>query len=248
MKIVLNPEYIHLSRFVEELPAVFPTQGEIIYSGRNTIKVYNIGGVSVSVKSFKRPIPINRFVYTFIRKSKAERSYEYGTKLISKGYNTPTPIAYIEIKKTGLLKDSFYISTYEQFDGMMREFQTGVIEGRENLLTQFALFTANLHNDKILHLDYSPGNILYKTAGDSYTFYLVDLNRMLFDKEIDLDKGCENLSRLWGSDDMIAFIVRVYAKARGLDEKQCLDKTFYYRNEFWIPFMKKHPDATPYIV
>lgn len=247
MKIVLNPQYDYLKAFINELPTFFSNKGDVIYSGRNTIKIYNTEGVAVSVKSFKCPILVNQVVYSFFRKSKAERSYEYGTKLIEKGYNTPAPIAYIENKKAGLFKDSYYVSIYEEFDGMMRELQTGVIEDREDLLTQFAQYTANLHNDKVLHLDYSPGNILYKKNGNIYTFYLVDLNRMEFDKPVDVDAGCKNFSRLWGSDDMITFIVKIYAKVRGFDEKICLEKTFKYREEFWIPFMERHPDATPYI-
>lgn len=45
-------------------------------------------------------------------------------------------------------------------------------------MTAFAEFTARLHEAGILHLDYSPGNILYDKIGEEYHFSLVDINRM----------------------------------------------------------------------
>lgn len=47
-------------------------------------------------------------------------------------------------------------------------------------MTAFAEFTARLHEAGILHLDYSPGNILYDKIGEEYHFSLVDINRMHF--------------------------------------------------------------------
>lgn len=247
IKIVINPKYEGLKSFIEDLPKSFLNSGEVIYSGRNLIKVFDTEGLKINIKSFKKPILINQFIYATFRPSKAERSYKYALALREKGFHTPEPIAYMELKKCNMLKYSLYISIQETFDGLMQEFRYGKMEGREDLLRQFALFTANLHEQKILHLDYSPGNILYKKEGDKYTFYLVDLNRMTFDKAINLDKACFNFRRLWGNEEMITFFVKEYAKARGFDEATCLDKTFEYRKKFWDTFVKKHPDSSPYL-
>ena len=64
-------------------------------------------------------------------------------------------------------------------------------------MTAFAEFTARLHEAGILHLDYSPGNILYDKIGEEYHFSLVDINRMHFG-EVDIKKGCANFAPFMG--------------------------------------------------
>lgn len=225
----------------------FEGQGEIIYDGRNIIKVITLDNkMAVNVKSFKTPNIINQLVYDNFRVSKARRSFEYANILFQNKINTPTPIAYIECKEGILFKQSYYISIQEDFDGLMREFRTGILKGREDLLKQFAQFTANMHNKNILHLDYSPGNILYKKEDQVYHFYLVDLNRMYFG-EISMDLGCKSFRRLWGNDEMIEYIASEYAKARNFDEKKCTELTLLYHKKFWTYFSKKHPDKKAYL-
>ncbi len=246
-KIVINPKYQPLEEFIKELPLIFNESGDVTYSARNTIKIFDVGEYTINVKSFKKPIFINQIAYVTVRSSKAKRSYLNAQKLIEMGFNTPNPIAYIEEKRHKILTNSYYICVHEEFDGMLREIQTGTVESHKELIRQFALFIADLHEKQILHLDFSPGNILYKLKDGIYTFYLVDLNRMRFDKPIDLDTACSNFRRLWGSDDMIRYMVEVYAEIRNLNKKVCIEKVFKYRKEFWNAFTKRHPDESPYI-
>ncbi len=246
-KKVINPKYQTLEGFINELPQTFDESGDVTYSARNTIKIFNVGAYTINVKSFKKPIFINQIAYVTIRNSKAKRSYLNAQKLLEMGFNTPSPIAYIEEKKYKILTNSYYLSVHEEFDGMLRELQSGTVESHKELIRQFTLFIAALHEKQVLHLDFSPGNILYKLKDGIYTFYLVDLNRMRFDKPIDLDTACSSFRRLWGSDDMIRYMVEVYAKIRNIDEKVCIEKIFKYRKEFWDAFTKRHPDESPYI-
>lgn len=245
--LVINKEYRQLEGFIKNLPEQITRTGETLYSGRNLIKVFDIEGLKINVKSFKKPIFINRIAYTFFRKSKAKRSYQYALRLKEKGFNTPDPIAYMEVNEGGLLDSSYYISIQEEYDGILRELKQGTLNEHKELIVRFASYTANLHDNRILHLDYSPGNILYKKKDGQYSFYLVDLNRMEFDKEITLDKACFNFRRLWGSDDMIKLFVEEYAKARGFDIEESLQRAFRYRKDFWEKFTRKHPQASPYI-
>lgn len=247
---VINPKYeALLGDFVRNMPDTFNHSGRIDYQGRNIIKVFDEKGLEINVKSFKKPILFNQFIYCNIRDSKAKRSYNYALKLLERGVNTPEPIAYFEETKCRLLKRSAYLCIHNHFDGYMRELQTGEFEDKRELLDAFARFTAELHDKQVLHLDYSSGNILYKKTNEGgYVFYLVDLNRMVFDKPIDPDTGCFNFRRLWGSDEMIAYFVKKYAQYRNFDEKECLDKAFEYRAKFWKFFWKKHPEVQPYIV
>jgi tRNA A-37 threonylcarbamoyl transferase component Bud32 len=247
IKMVINAEYRQLEDFIEGLPLAFLQSGEVIYSGRNIIKTFDVERMKLNVKSFKKPLLINQIAYSTIRQSKAKRSYLYAFMLKKRGFHTPDPVSYMELKQYNLLKYSLYISVHEQFDGMMRELQHGEIKGQEELLKQFALYTAQLHEKQVLHLDYSSGNILYKKNENTYTFYLVDLNRMEFDKPINLDTACFNFRRLWGSDEMIGLIVKEYAKARNFNEATCLRKTFEYRKKFWDTYTRQHPETVPYL-
>lgn len=245
-KLIINTEFKELEDFVRNLPETFDLSGEIIYDGRNIIKIINTDGRQINVKSFQKPNIINRFVYGNFRKSKAQRSFEYANILIKNNILTPAPIAYLELK-TGLsFGQSFYISIQENFDGIMRELQRGPFVGREMLLQQFAKFTANMHEKQILHMDYSPGNILYKLVNNNYQFYLVDLNRMQFGK-ISMEKGCHNFCRLWGNEEMISYIASEYAKARNFDIDTCIQLTLKYHREFWDKFSTRHPGKKPYI-
>jgi len=248
IKAIVNPIYAEsLGDFIKNWPDNFDDGGRIDYKGRNIIKVFDVNGFEVNVKSFKKPILFNQFVYCNIRDSKAKRSFHYAQELIKRGINTPDPIAYLEETSGRLLKRSAYMCIHNHFNGYMRELQTGEFSDKIELLDAFAAFTAELHEKQILHLDYSSGNILYKNSGGDYTFYLVDLNRMVFDTAVDADTACFNFRRLWGSDEMIAYFVKKYAQNRGFDEEFCLEKAFEYRNKFWKFFWRKHPEVQPYI-
>lgn len=245
-KVVINPQYQKFENLIIEIPRTFGQKGTILYGGRNIIKVVDFDDIEINIKSFKNPNFINKVVYGNFRKSKARRSFEYANILLENNIKTPTPIAYIEDTNGLLFKSSYYLSAHETFDGLMREFNRGILKGREDLLSQFALFTADMHQKKIMHLDYSPGNILYKKRNDVYIFYLVDLNRMYFG-DVSMDAGCHNLRRLWGSNEMISFIAKEYAKFRGFDIDSCIQLTLKYHAEFWRKFSKKHKDKKPYL-
>lgn len=229
-----------------KLPDTFIDQGKTLFGGRNEIKVVSVNDTELNVKSFKVPNLINKVIYGNFRLSKARRSFEYANILQEKGINTPAPIGYIEEKKMFCFNRSFYVCIHESFDGLMREFKYGTLEGREHLLTQFAQFTADMHEKEVLHQDYSPGNILYKKIDNNFIFYLVDLNRMYFGK-VSLEEGCKNFRRLWGNNEMIEYIATEYAKARHFDVTKCVELVLFYHKEFWKEFSKRHKDKKPYI-
>jgi serine/threonine protein kinase len=242
-----NAEYKHLEDFFTTLPNRFTQEGTLIYKSRNEIRLIPLGDELVVVKSFRVPHLINRVVYRFLRPSKAKRSYKHALQLKGEGINTPNPIAYMEEKKWGLLFRSYYISSYENYSGLLRELAYHPLEEVKELVEAFAHFTATLHNRKIVHLDYSPGNIMYEKIADQYRFCLVDINRMKFG-EIDKKAGCFNLRRLWGSDETISHIARIYAKDRHFDEKECIALTLRYHKAFWKRAIKRNPKARPYVL
>ena len=179
---------------------------------RNTLKLFKLEGNTVNVKSFKIPNIINQIAYRFFRKSKAQRSYEYANKLIELGVGTPQPIGYYEFVTPIFFKRSYYISEQLDCDLTYRELTTNLnYPNHEVILREFTKFTFELHEKGINFLDHSPGNTLIKKEGDTYKFYLVDLNRMEF-KSMDIKSRIKNLSRLTIQDELVKVMSDEYAK------------------------------------
>jgi hypothetical protein len=199
----------------------FKQSGFIFADGkRNTIKVFQYQGITISVKSFKIPILINGIIYHYFRKSKARRSFENASILLSKGIGTPKPIAFYENFSGLFLRDSYYICEHLEADFIFRD----IYEGKpgvdiDKILRGIARFSYFLHCNGIEFLDHSPGNTLIKEAANGeYEFYLVDLNRMNFHESMSFELRMKNLSRLTPSKEMVAIISNEYAKISGESE------------------------------
>ena len=221
MKIVVNPTYEHLRKFIESVPDTFEREGRIIYSGRNLIKVMEVDGIEINVKRYGIPALANRIVYSFFRTPKGKRAFEYPQMLLQKGVETPAPIAYIEERKCGLINYSYFVSMQSPYQRNFYEFGNADVERCKDLIIAFAQYTANLHQAGIMHRDYSPGNILFDRIDGEYHFMLVDINRMTFG-EISVDMGCANFARLWGQKAFFEMLAKEYAKARHADEAHCV--------------------------
>lgn len=231
MKIILNPEYEHLREFVESLPEKFNEYGGIIQDKRNIIKVIEIGGIKLNIKRYRKPIFINRIVYSYFRNTKASKAYFNALKVIESGFDTPAPIAYIEEYNGGLLSFSFFISLQLENYQEIRDYYFELPDKNIAFFKAFANYTAQLHEKSVLHLDYSPGNILIKNLGESFNFSLVDINRMKF-QPIDMETGCANFQRLFEYDETFEFIAREYALSRNFDPDKCVKIALKYKHEF----------------
>ena len=100
---------IEIKDFVLNIKENFKADTKVLYDQRNIIKLFEINGKRYVVKSFRIPHLINRIVYSFFRKSKAERSYINTKKLESLNIGTPPPVAYIEFYSSFLIKESFIL-------------------------------------------------------------------------------------------------------------------------------------------
>lgn len=197
----------------------FNHEGEMFNNGdRNVIKTNTIGGVKINVKSFKKPNLINKIVYRFFRKSKAQRSFEYAQKLTELGIGTPKPYGYFENKGWLTFNDSYYASEHLDADLTYRELTFDFnYPNHDAILRAFTRFSYNLHQKGIHFLDHSPGNTLIKIKDTTYNFYLVDLNRMAFGT-MDFETRMKNLSKLTTHESMVKVMSDEYAKCSGEDE------------------------------
>ncbi len=222
---------VHIKKELEKEEAVFfdviknfDLSGNIIFKERNTLrKIESQRLGTLAVKSFKKPHLFNQYIYTNFRKSKAFRSYHHAEILLSKGINTPHPLAYFEKKKNGKLLHSFYFSEYYSYNFTFRE----LIEDRNSfldwnfILESFTEFIYKVHETSILFKDLSPGNVLIKKINTGYEFSLIDLNRILF-CSLSLDERLQNFIRLSLTDEMIPVIGNKYAELSNQDKDQII--------------------------
>ncbi len=237
--IIINPTYEHLRPWLEALPHTFSQTGEIIYDARNQIRVIKgPDGHLYNVKRYCKPKWYNQLIYSWIRIPKAKRAFQNAFILQQKGIATPTPIAYIICGKQWI-GESYLITEQSPLTHTFYEFRDGVIAGKEDLIKAFAHFSAHLHNQGVLHLDYSPGNILYDYIDHAWQFQIVDINRMHIGT-VSPRQGCHNLCRLWGKTDFFEMLAPIYAADRHIDSQQCLMWIQEERQKFWKHHLHDH--------
>lgn len=217
----INPQYTDntpLNTFISNLPDSFAAEGEMLWNGRNKIKAFDIsqgeGARRMVVKRFKHPNIIQKIGYAF-RKHKARKAYENGMELISRGINTPMPIAFAEYRSSCFVKDAYYIC--DELHGYT-EIRNDIEkeDWNKDLVTALAGFFAQMHNAGILHHDLNNTNILYALTDGNYHFIVIDINRITFYDSIQnirMKDRIENMTRFTADYDLFLHFALEYAKA-----------------------------------
>jgi len=242
MNLILNDKHKDYGDKLSEHIKFFDTTGtNFIIGQRNKIKLFELDGKIINIKSFKIPNFINKVVYKYFRKSKAKRSFEFATKLLEKGIGTPQPIAYLENFDFIGLKDSYYVSEHLQCDLTFRELvEIPEYPDHSTILRQFTRFSFHLHENGIEFLDHSPGNTLIKkNAGGKYDFFLVDLNRMEFHKTMPFELRMKNLCRLTPVKEMVAVMSNEYSKLSGESEQLIFETLWKMTSDFQEKYHRK---------
>ncbi|MFK7781394.1 Kdo domain containing protein [Psychroserpens sp.] len=236
----IHKDYLVHEAFFDDIISNFDSKGEPFGNqDRNSLKLFDLNGKSINVKSFRIPNLVNQIAYRFFRKSKAQRSFEYGNWLKSLDIGTPQPLAYYEYKSAFLFNKSYYISAQQDCDLTYRELTTNFdYPDHEHILRAFTRFTYKLHKKNVHFLDHSPGNTLIKKVGDEYQFYLVDLNRMEF-KELDFETRITNFSKLTTHKFMVEIMSDEYAKCSGEDYDKILDVMWSSTEAFQNKYHRK---------
>ena len=219
----------------------FDRQGTLLYSGRNTVKCFAIGRYQINIKAFKKPNLINKIAYRYFRKSKARRSFEHAGRLKALGVGTPDPVAYLE--ERGLVFGrSYYVSLQQACDWTFRDLiGHPEMHGRDGIIRQFVAFTHQLHEKGVLFLDHSPGNTLIRReSAGRYAFYLVDVNRMRFDQQLDYKARMANFSRLTNERSLVREMARAYAALTGQNETMVFSDMWAAVEAFQNRFQRKH--------
>jgi hypothetical protein len=242
MSVVINKGFKSKQIELKNCVKNFNSYGVLFGDGqRNKIKLFELEGKTINIKSFKIPNLINKIAYKYFRKSKARRSYEFAERLLENGIGTPQPIAYYENFDFLGLKESYYVSEHIDCDLTFRELvEIPDYPDNENILRQFVKFSFDLHEKGIEFLDHSPGNTLIKKAADrNYNFFLVDLNRMEFHEAMSFETRVKNLSRLTPKKEMIFIMSQEYAKLYSKSVVEVFEKMWGYTKEFQEKYHRK---------
>jgi len=236
----IHKDFTTHEAFFDDIISNFDSKGKPFGNqDRNSLKLFDLDGMTINVKSFRIPNLINQIAYKFFRKSKAQRSFEYANWLDSLDIGTPQPLAFYEFKTVLLFKKSYYLSEHLDCDLTYRELTTNFeYPDHETILRAFTRFTYKLHQKKVHFLDHSPGNTLIKKTGDDYEFYLVDLNRMEF-KELDFETRIKNFSKLTIHKFMIEIMSDEYAKCSGEDYNKIVDLMWSSTEAFQNKYHRK---------
>ena len=222
--------YDDLQDFVASLPARFKQkEGTLIHDGRNKLREILYKDHSYVVKSYRKPNPLNRLVYGLLRPSKAKRSYDNALLLKQIYVGTPDPVAYLNVRNGLLFTHSFLVTRKSACRYRYDQLFTSHKEMQEAVVREVGRVTAMLHENRLSHLDYGRGNILFDFDGKGNVILeLVDLNRMRHGK-VDIKAGCKNLERLPATAQMHRWMAHEYAMSRDFDDEECYRLMRAYR-------------------
>ncbi|MCC4211110.1 lipopolysaccharide kinase InaA family protein [Leeuwenhoekiella parthenopeia] len=239
MKIITHTSAKNSLLKIKDLILHFDKKGKMLSDGsRNQIKIFELEGKPVAIKAFGLPNLINRVAYKYLRRSKAQRSFDFAQELLNRGIGTPHPVAYA-IQEGVFFGKSYYVSNHLEADITYRTLvQDPNYPEWEEILKAFTRFTFEMHEKGIHFLDHSPGNTLIVKNGANYEFYLVDLNRMEF-KAMDFETRMKNFSRLTPHRDMVHIMAKEYARLGNYDPIKTNETMWQKTQDFQERFRKK---------
>ena len=177
MEIVINPQFEAYRNIIESFTRQDVTFRKTFRQHRNLVGVCQMGPYEVVVKRYKRPTLANCVIYTWFRKNKAQRAYENALCLLDKGITTPTPVAYMVLKRLGFVHTCYFISLYLPWPPLSEADAATNGEANDALWREYMGFARQMHEKGLLLRDNNQDNTLVSTS-DTIRFALVDINRL----------------------------------------------------------------------
>lgn len=240
MKTVVHPDYQRFADFINGLPGKMDSnEGELLYQGRNVVRLFEHEGGKYVVKRFKKANFFQRIAYTFFRKTKAERAYLYACELRERGFETPHEVAYFEKSPGGLFLTGYFVSTYCDYPTAYFDLvKTDAYD--KGLAACIARYLAELHQKGVLFGDLNLNNFLYRLEDGIFRIVLIDTNRSTFQTGVPPFEECmQNLRTLTHRRDLLEDILDTYSKAMGWKKETVVEAVFSALDGFESRRMRK---------
>ena len=215
--------------WLEELPEAEDRlpDDKLIQGGRNQLFRCQFDDVDLVVKRFPNGGAWKKLVYR-VFPGKAKRSYLHSERLNEAGLNSPAPVAWLESWKGSWLDESFYICRFTPFEHEAREFHRPELPERTEKARLLGQSLARMHQSEILHLDLTPGNLLFtKDLDEGWKLHIVDNNRMRFGP-VSSRAAITSLVQADLPDDLVQPMLEAYAE-HGQSTLEALNRAYRKR-------------------
>lgn len=153
--------------------------------------------------------------------SKGQKEFLIASRLETKELNIPKPLGWVERVRSGLVRESYYLS---EAIGTGVSFIDEIAKGKEPRSIVMLATTVKLFQDAgLYHQDLHGGNFLWD--GDS--LFLTDLHRTKTMGSISMHHRLWNLAHLfhslrttWGEEEQLQFLDRYFDRAADEDKKK----------------------------
>jgi tRNA A-37 threonylcarbamoyl transferase component Bud32 len=206
------------------------TDGLIKTERRSAISLFNYKKTRMCVKEYRYQGGLGR-IKDYIRRSKARTGWLMGNGLVVRGISGILPLALLERKKRGVLKEAFLIMESPPGYCELDRYMVGIFgtshhkkTKKQTFLKALASFMAELYLLKIAHGDLKTCNIMVREEHKGWEFGVVDMDDIRLDRDVRPRRFVKELIQLHtstplfiGMDDRITFLRR-YLRLIGRDD------------------------------
>ncbi|HVJ82744.1 MAG TPA: lipopolysaccharide kinase InaA family protein [Planctomycetia bacterium] len=220
-----------------------------------TIHRVRLPGLELYVKHFRATNPVS-LAHQFLRADRARKEFDLANQLRRAGVRTIRPLAIGEIRRYGLLQESFLLTEgiangLTLFDLIERFILAGRLADsprlRLHLAEKLAGLAASIHEAGVEHRDLHERNVVVQPRGNgTFRFYMLDLHELRVRGSLSWAHARRDLARMGryftlrtNATDRHRFF-RAYALHRGFTPQEAAEKgremelaTDVSRADFW---------------